>query len=678
MNHLNQDGLDLYDRLLKADLAEITSDVSDLSSQISNYISEKPLAFASGSITASGAVTTGTNRIRSDNNQYQKLPKIAKGDYFTVASPFEGKVYIYNNSTISATYFAEAATDWTSGTIIIPNSYAGKFALILIRNASDPTANISSYVSTMTQYVKYYTANNIPVAVDNLDRQLNGNWKNILNLTDLQVVLTGVTFTTSGGTITVNGTASAATNYNLFYSETELLSGLVKGEKYYVHYTSAQDCYFRIYFYRNGNLDSAAVNTLTDSEFVVPSDATGMIVRLYIAKNKVISSLVVKPEISDTKTNQELYAEQLDIEDKIVSWNRLIPLNQEIPYTAEEYHALWDDLVNAGICQRSEATYMTWDTGEDYPLYTYTINANATYLSPGQNTNYDKYNTDGTAPLYPRKKILVVSGIHGSERATPVILHEIIKKLFTEYPLVGWLAEFDWTIVPLANPWGFSHSFVKNGSIVYHGSSWYPTNEYVIESNSSSNQFDGGIRQNHDGYDINRDFSDASYTLDGKTYGFVTEEAQYLQSVYLGSAFDFSFDMHQHFNEDTSICGYAAPSRAITGTDAYPIYKAIENAGISADDAARLSCGFTEYAQTSYVWLGTRNCTFNNYAAGYAYDSKGNTSHATNPVPVSVVGESGVRCNYYSGVSTSYNNIANAFGMTYFWELLKKLLDVAS
>jgi len=626
------------------------------------------LAFESGTITSSGNTSDSSSRIRLKSNVMIPMPKISVGDYFYVDPVFQGKVYTYSASTIRSDKYIGEAVNWTNGIIRIPDENAGQYALILLRKTNDTSADISDYVSTMDQYVKYYSYADIKIDLRDIGEQFDGNWSNLFKIRDSAFKVNGVDFTIENGVITVNGTASSAANLNLYMDDSALPAWCEPGKKYYVHYSADQKCYLRIYPYSNGSSGPILVGTLTDASFVAP-ETGGLLIRLSIATGVTITNLKVSPQISDTKTNQEILS-------MLLEGDRMLPFPADIPYTALEYHALWDDLVTAGIVTRSDPTYMSFDTSHEYPLYTYRINANQVYIAPGGTSNYDKQNTDGSSPPYTRKKILIVSGIHGSERATPVILYGLISKLWTECEYANLFTDYEWTIVPLANPWGFAHSFVKNGSIVYHGGAWYPTQDYVIEENNSTNKFNGGIRQNKDGIDINRDFSDVAYTSGGTSLGFVTEEAQYLRSVYLSDVFDLSLDMHQHYNEDDSICGYASPSQAVTGDMLTKMRMAINCAGFDTDVAARLSSNKTAYYQTSYIWNGTNNCTFNNYVAGYSHDGIGNTSHADHPVQVPAVGESGARCSYYSGVNTSFNSVANAFGMTYFWNLLQKLVNL--
>ena len=224
------------------------------------------------------------------------------------------------------------------------------------------------------------------------------------------------------------------------------------------------------------------------------------------------------------------------------------------------------------------------------------------------------------------------------------------------------------------NPWGYSHSFVKNGNVVYYGSAWYPTQEYEIVENTDENGFYAGIRQNADGMDINRDFSDVEYTNGGKTWGFVTEEAQYIKNVYLSDQYYASIDMHQHYNSEITICGYAALSRKIAaGEERDALREKIANACMSADEAMCISTNKTNYEQTSYIWTGTNNCTLNNYCAGYNSNGLGNTLNIDHAVDIPIVAECGAKCEHYGGIK-SFNPIANAYGKTFFFELIRHLL----
>lgn len=103
----------------------------------------------------------------------------------------------------------------------------------------------------------------------------------------------GVTLTYSNGVYTVAGTASAITLFDLCKSATRFPQGIEPGKKYYAKFTSAdvQNVRFRILIYRNNSLTDyeEILNTFFEEEFAIPTDATGMLARIWVAKNATVN-----------------------------------------------------------------------------------------------------------------------------------------------------------------------------------------------------------------------------------------------------------------------------------------------------------------------------------------------------------------------------------------------------
>ena len=114
----------------------------------------------------------------------------------------------------------------------------------------------------------------------------------------------GVTFTKNDdGTVSVSGTATAETYFNYFLDVNNFPVWADKSKKYKLTYNSSkvQVC---VWFYKNGSYLSG-VSTYTDREFTIPSDAQGMMLRLRVFKDSVVSE-TVEPILKSTMSNQEL------------------------------------------------------------------------------------------------------------------------------------------------------------------------------------------------------------------------------------------------------------------------------------------------------------------------------------------------------------------------------------
>lgn len=113
----------------------------------------------------------------------------------------------------------------------------------------------------------------------------------------------GVTWTWSGESCHVEGTANAIQFISLWLSTSEIPKYLERGKTYKIKY-SGTNVMLRIYDYSGGNIREL-VATTSDTVFTMPENITGMIIRLWVAKNAVIDE-TVKPIILNSYPNSEL------------------------------------------------------------------------------------------------------------------------------------------------------------------------------------------------------------------------------------------------------------------------------------------------------------------------------------------------------------------------------------
>lgn len=142
-----------------------------------------------------------------------------------------------------------------------------------------------------------------------------------VNLLDAQTkknqTLKGITWAWTLGSCKVSGTATATANNDIYSSNSAMPTGFEAGKTYHVHYSSSA-IRFRVYAYlSSGSLSGELCNTLTDTDFTIPSDAVGMIIRLNIATGVVVDE-TVRPIIPTNLTNAEI--------EKLIDANLLISL----------------------------------------------------------------------------------------------------------------------------------------------------------------------------------------------------------------------------------------------------------------------------------------------------------------------------------------------------------------
>lgn len=160
----------------------------------------------------------------------------------------------------------------------------------------------------------------------------------------------GVSFTWNGDVCAVSGTASAGTGINLFASTNTLPEFFKSGKTYNIKYSS-QNVFFQIYDYSGGNA-SQLLSTKQDVSWTVPSNITGVILRLRVEAGVTVNE-TVEPHILNTFQSE--IAQYADMFAGNISANYPTP-NQDLNnYTGNKTYIL--DCANvanaplsAGIC----------------------------------------------------------------------------------------------------------------------------------------------------------------------------------------------------------------------------------------------------------------------------------------------------------------------------------------
>lgn len=361
----------------------------------------------------------------------------------------------------------------------------------------------------------------------------------------------------------------------------------------------------------------------------------------------------------------------------------VVELSATLPVNAVAYHSGWDSLVDAGFCERTLLGNI--NDNEAYPIYLYTIKKNKNWATG----DYRVTTFDGTNELCERPKVLIIAGQHGNERATPSCALSFFETLMNDPAQADLLVTFDWFVIPLVNPWGYSNSLVsESGSVMWvdtapsgFGADGIPVG-YTLVSNADG--YSAGIRRTSTGRDSNRDWTDTEYSCtDGFTYGFKTQEAQLLKTVLTANKFSLVVDLHQAPASGGSVtptlCGFAGINTKPSAmeSDAYnqtkeEISKKIAQAGTKTDVVMHEYTGLSEIKQTSYVWAGTSGNTFCNYAGG----SGGNTENTDASAEHSVTVETSQCCYRYTNSNNRYNQVANTYGNTYTNILLRTLAEL--
>lgn len=420
-------------------------------------------------------------------------------------------------------------------------------------------------------------------------------------------------------------------------------------------YTVPEDSIIRVAFGR------------TDDAYLWSEDESG-------AKDFTAAGEAAKSAVTLTLLASTVKDKIDDLESRLGSQYDVMPLD-EIPLNAVAYHELWDNAVEAGEVERT----LLGNVGDDenLPVYMYKIAANMDMV----NLSYKITPWDGTNELYKRPKVLITGGIHGNERTQPMAIWSVMDSILHDVRYRSLLNSCIWYVIPLVNPWGFSHTAFKNGSAT-QGKEYNENTKSTFDVRDNTAENHVGIRRVESGKDANRDFNDAN--------GFLTEEAQFVRdaaasALETGESFAFVLDSHQAidtgiteqdqaYDPDYDIVGafLAVRSRAGTGGE---IWAAARRKMFSKWMRAG---AITEQLIADYVDLPVRQTI---YTWGHATNQgteRTIVDYMRQYTDYSMCYEGGQTCTYYSGtkaLSGWSNPIARALINTQYHNFIKILID---
>jgi len=116
----------------------------------------------------------------------------------------------------------------------------------------------------------------------------------------------GITYAWTGNTCHVTGRATATSFTDVVDMASGFPAGMKPGGTYWAHYYGKYIS-LRVYKYVNGTLNVSAVfATTTGGQFTIPSDATGILIRLYITNTTVTLNDYVSVSITRTDNPEQL------------------------------------------------------------------------------------------------------------------------------------------------------------------------------------------------------------------------------------------------------------------------------------------------------------------------------------------------------------------------------------
>lgn len=335
------------------EIAGLKEDLSYVYQNIENKDEVTSLVFTSGGISeTNGQIQTNVSRIRLT---IASMPIMYGGDVVDIDGVFEARVYA--NSTAGYTdNNIISGSSWISGKFEISDEYDGKYIGILIRVKDHTTDDISSYVSTVGDYVKYYHVEKIKDVVNELNasavritsQTLTGEEK-LIARTNIGAVSGADVYSfqavtdwlrqnykfwdvSSGTVATLNDISSGAwvACTQIPVSEGDFFKiQSVQGASHKVRIWTIVDDDFNIIAKADDYYTTP--NTLINDEFVVPENGTLLLCTVYSANGKASELELFKRTIT---TSRSLKGKKLSLlGDSISAYTGTIPGGYDAYYT---------------------------------------------------------------------------------------------------------------------------------------------------------------------------------------------------------------------------------------------------------------------------------------------------------------------------------------------------------
>lgn len=313
------------DNAVFSKLSLIDTDLSAKIGDLNNYNSVDVLASLARSSSSTGGVTftynangscmvTGTTTASTFNNIFSETSRmpfgVVPGKMYHVRYMAENvrfRIYPYVNGV-----FGSAICDVTSDTTVsIPLDATGLVIRLFVpaNTTVNETVQPLMFNALSNEELTSDIVTIKPVianAVDDVtDLQQYNAYDLLHNLQVNDYSAAGITFSNNpDGTLTVVGTATAATFINLYYNTSSLLSGIEPGKTYWLKYNSDK-VRFRMGKFVNDNFD-IFFESLKDTMVVIPSTITGLVIRLHVANGATVNETIEMPKLLPVPSNGDL------------------------------------------------------------------------------------------------------------------------------------------------------------------------------------------------------------------------------------------------------------------------------------------------------------------------------------------------------------------------------------
>jgi lysophospholipase L1-like esterase len=139
------------------EITGLKEDLEYLNENIANHAEITAVEYVSGGISGTGQIQADSRRIRV---KLASMPIMHSGDIIEIGGVFEGRIF-GNNTQGYADLNIVTGNEWLNGRFVIPENEDGKYFGILLRVIGHETEDVTSYVETVSDYVKYYNVETV-------------------------------------------------------------------------------------------------------------------------------------------------------------------------------------------------------------------------------------------------------------------------------------------------------------------------------------------------------------------------------------------------------------------------------------------------------------------------------------------------------------------------------------
>jgi lysophospholipase L1-like esterase len=325
--------------------------VDRLNDNIANYNTVSSVSFTSGGISGTGQIQGDSKRIRVT---MASMPVMHSGDAIEIGGVFEGRIFA--NTTQGYTdYNIISGDSFVKGQFVIPENADGKYIGILLRVIGHENEDVTSYVDTVNDYVKYYHVEYVKQIANEAIRITNQN----LSEEEQEIARTNINAASNDGMVyeekvvgykrtnskfwdISSGTNAVLTDISSNSFGAYSAIAVTPGEVYRIKSCQGKSHKARIWTIVDDNYNIIAMAPdnfdngydAVEETFTVPENGTKLVATIYSAGGQISAMLLYKKVNRLVQLAEPLSGKKLSLlGDSISAYAGTIPSGNEAYYT---------------------------------------------------------------------------------------------------------------------------------------------------------------------------------------------------------------------------------------------------------------------------------------------------------------------------------------------------------